>query len=205
MIAPLNHSRKPAYYFLIARAAPVVVVNNPAGLQMRTDRHCTHILEAAFLQVFTDPVGQTIADRDHPDIVSLIQNRFSAGVGPNVIAKAAVLFAHLPVAPGIVDHRLDLARRTDHALRIQDTLNICVVVESDLVIVEIVEALPEDFTLLQHQIPAQAALQAFQRQVLEHVSVVMYRDSPFGIMVDSVGLVHPGPSAVSHYDSSASS
>ena len=34
--------------------------------------------------------------------------------------------------------------------------------------------------------------------MLEHVPVVMHRIAPFGIVVYSVGLVHPSPSAIAH-------
>ncbi len=75
----------------VARAGLVVVVDNPGSLQMGADRHRTHILEAALLQVFADSVRQTGADWDRP-VVSLIQNRLASGVSPDVIGEAAMLF-----------------------------------------------------------------------------------------------------------------
>ena len=49
-----------------------MVIYDPAGLQVGVDRYRTHIFEAAPLQVFTDPVGKAIADRDRSDIMSLV-------------------------------------------------------------------------------------------------------------------------------------
>ena len=66
MIPPLLYGRIFAHDPLKARAVPVVVVDDPAGLQVRVDRHRAHILEAALLQVFADAVGQPVAHRDRP-------------------------------------------------------------------------------------------------------------------------------------------
>ena len=49
------------------------------------------------------------------------------------------------------------------------------------------------------KIPRQAALHTFEHQVLKHVPVIMDRNAPFSIMIDSVGLVHTSPYAISHY------
>ena len=95
---------------LKTRAVPVVVVDDPAGLQMGVDRDRAHILETALFQVFADPVGQTVADRDRTHVMSLIQDGFAVGIRPNIIAKAPIFLLYLPVAPGVVDHCLDLAR-----------------------------------------------------------------------------------------------
>ena len=95
---------------LITRAVPVVVVDDPAGLQVGVDRDRAYILEAAFFQVFADPVGQAVADRDRPDIMSLIQDGFPVGIRPDIIAKAPKFLPYLLIAPGIVDHSPDLAR-----------------------------------------------------------------------------------------------
>ena len=44
--------------------------------------------------------------------------------------------------------------------------------------------------LFQHQIPAEAALQIFQCQVLEHEPVVMHRHAPFGIVILPLSVIH---------------
>ena len=41
---------------LAARAVPVRVVDDPAGLQVRVDRDRADILESSLLQIFADPV-----------------------------------------------------------------------------------------------------------------------------------------------------
>ena len=199
MIPPLIHGWVLAHYPLIARAFLVVVVYNPAGLQMGVDRNCADILEAAFLQILTDLVGQTVTDRDRPCIMPLIEDCFTAGIRPDVVTETAILLPHFLITPCIIDYRMHFAGRADHAFRLQDTLHVCFVVSSDFVKIKIVKALPEDFPLFQHQIPGKAALQAFQRQMFEHMTVIMYRNSPFRIMINAVGLVHTGPGTVSHF------
>ena len=59
-----------------------------------------------------------------------------------------------------------------------------------------------DDPAFQHQIPAQAALEAFQSQMLEHMSVVMYRNAPLGIVIYLVGLIHSRPCAIAHHSTS---
>ena len=56
MIPPSVYGWIIAHDILITRAVLIVVVYDPAGLQMGVDRNRTHILEAALLQVFADPV-----------------------------------------------------------------------------------------------------------------------------------------------------
>ena len=132
-------------YLPEARAFLVVVVDDTAGLQVGVDRYRTHILEAALLHVFADSVGETVADRDRPDIMPLIQDRFATREAPDVIAEAAMLFAHLNIASGIVDHRLHLAQRADHTFRIQDAIHIIIIVSGNLVIVKIFNVACEFF------------------------------------------------------------
>ena len=78
---------------LVARAILFMVVDNPAGLQMGVYRHRTQILEAALLQFFADPVGETVADRDRPDIMALVQDRLANREAPDVIAEATVSYS----------------------------------------------------------------------------------------------------------------
>ena len=53
--------------------------------------------------------------------------------------------------------------------------HIGIIAEGNPVKIEVVKALSEDLALLQHQVPAQAAPQAFRCQMLEHVPVIMHR------------------------------
>ena len=133
---------------LITRAVLIVIVDDPACLQVRVYRHCSHVLETTLLQVFTDLIGQAVADRYQAIIVTLIKDSLTAGEAPDVIAETAELLPHLLIASGIVDHSLHLTRRPDHSLCVQDALYVCIVIGSDLVIIKVIEALPEDLTLL---------------------------------------------------------
>ena len=40
--------------------------------------------------------------------------------------------------------------------------------------------------------------EAFQRQMLKHLPVIMDRDSPFRIMINLIGLIHSSPGTVAH-------
>ena len=113
MIPTLIHGRELTHNPLIARAVLVMVVDDPAGLQMGVDRHCTHILEATLLQIFAYPLGQAVTDRDRASSMALVKDHLTIRVRPDEIAEAAVLLTHLLIAPGIVNHRLQLARRPD--------------------------------------------------------------------------------------------
>ncbi len=75
-----------------------------------------HLFIQMFLQVFADPVGKTIADRDQAIIVAGVQNRLTIRESPDVITEAAERLPHFPVSPGIVDYSLYLTWRADHTL-----------------------------------------------------------------------------------------
>ena len=128
MIPPFAHGRISIHDPVPTWAVFVMVIDDPARLQMGINRDRSDILEAALLQVFADLVRQAVADRDRPDVMPLIQNRLSFGITPDVITEAAKLLAHFPVTPGIVDYRPHLARRPDHSFRIQDTFHIRIVI-----------------------------------------------------------------------------
>ena len=72
MIPPFSYGGIRLIDLPIARTILVVVIDDPAGLQVGVYRYRSHILETALLQVFTDPVGETVADWDRSDIMSLV-------------------------------------------------------------------------------------------------------------------------------------
>ena len=86
-----------------------MVTDDAAGLKVGIDRDCSNILEAPFFKIFTDPVGKAVAHRDRPFLMALIENRFSSGISPDVIAEASELLPHFLIAPGVIDHCLYLA------------------------------------------------------------------------------------------------
>ena len=131
--------------------------------------------------------------------MALIQNCLIPRICPHVVAEASEFLPDLLITPCIVNHCLHLARRTDHALNIQNALHISIVIGRNFIVIKVVKALPEDFSLLKHQIPAKATLQTFQCQMLEHMPVIMHWNSPFSIMVCSVSLIHTGPGTVAHF------
>ena len=161
MIPAFVHGRVFRHDMLIAWAVFIVITDNPAGLQVGIDRDRTDIFEAALLQIFADPVRKPVAHRDRSCRMSLVEDCFTAGKAPHVIAEGAELLPDFPVTPGVVDHGLHLSLGADHAFRVQDALDIRFVISGDLIIIKVVKALPEYLPLLQHQIPGEAALQAF--------------------------------------------
>ena len=66
-----------------------MVIDDPAGLQMRINRHLTHILKAPLLQILADPLRQPITDGDLPTgfVMSVVKDRLVIGVCPNIIAE----------------------------------------------------------------------------------------------------------------------
>ena len=94
----------------IARTILVVVIDDATGLQMGIDRHSSHVLKPALLEVFTDPVGEAVADRDSAFVMSLVQNRFAAREAPDIITEAAVLLANTLIASSIIDHSQHFTR-----------------------------------------------------------------------------------------------
>ena len=62
---------------LVAGALVAVIVDDPARLQMRVDRYCTEVFEAAPFQFPADPVGETVAYRNIAFFMSVISNGFA--------------------------------------------------------------------------------------------------------------------------------
>lgn len=198
MVTALFYGRVHGVDLLIARAVLIMVVDDPAGLQVRVYRDRANILETTFFEILADPGGKPIADRDGTDIMTVVENGFAVGVCPDVVAKAAELFAYPLIAPGVIDHGKDLARGADHTLLSQNALDVGVGIACNLVVIEVIKTPTENLTLLQHQIPAEPTLQALQCQVFEHLAVVMDRNAPFGIMILPIFVIYVSPNAVAH-------
>lgn len=56
--------------------------------------------------------------------VAFVKNRFSVGVGPQIVTETAELMADSLIADRIVDDRAHLAFGFQHPLSVQDPLNI---------------------------------------------------------------------------------
>ena len=67
----------------ITRTGFVMVIDDPACLQMRIDRHGTDIPKAALFQIFADPIRQSIADRNR----ALTRSEERRVVKPHVLYK----------------------------------------------------------------------------------------------------------------------
>lgn len=185
---------------LIAGAISGMVVDDATGLQMGVDRNRTDKLKAPLFHIIADFVGQTVADGYHTLRMTVVQDGFPICVAPNIIAEAAKFLTDILIAAGVRNDRTNLALRFQHPFRIQNTLYIIFVVSGDLVIFKVLKALTEDFTLFHHQSPTQSALQTLQRQMLEHLAViVMHWDTPFPFVINSVGFAPAEyPSTMSH-------
>jgi hypothetical protein len=117
---------------------------------------------------------------------------------PEPVAEAAVFFPDPLETPGIIDHRLILPAGTDHTLRIHNAVNVRFGIIGNPVIIKAVKAFPEDLPFFQHQAPRKAALHGFHHQVFEHNPVIMDRNTPLGIMIDSHGFKGKTPVAGTH-------
>ena len=70
MIPALDYRRIPAVDPVIAGAVFIVVIDDPAGLQVGIDRDRADIFEAAFLQIPADLIRQAVADWDRSGVMS---------------------------------------------------------------------------------------------------------------------------------------
>ena len=87
MIPALYDRRMSAVDSVIAQAVLIMVIDDSAGLQVGVYRDRTDVFETALLQVPADLIRQTVADRDRSCVVSLIEDRFSIGKAPDIIAE----------------------------------------------------------------------------------------------------------------------
>ena len=70
VIPALYYRRIPAVDPVIAGAVFIVVIDDPAGLQVGIDRDRADIFEAAFLQIPADLIRQAVADWDRSGVMS---------------------------------------------------------------------------------------------------------------------------------------
>lgn len=103
---------------LAAQASGIVVVDDAAGLEVGVNSDTADILKTALLHIFADSFRQAVADRNRSLGMTLIENRFSAGEAPEVVAQASEFVAQFLTAAGIVDDSLYLPERADHTFGI---------------------------------------------------------------------------------------
>ena len=169
-----------------------------AGLQVRIDRDRAHILEPVFLQVAADPRGQAVRDRDARIRMPAVKNGLPLGEGPEVRGQRPELVPDLLRAAGIRNDRLDLPPGAKHVFRVQYALDVSLAQAGNAVNIKVIETFPEDLPLLQHEVPAQPALEALEREVLEHGPVVADRNAPLTVMIYFQPLVRVGPFTAAH-------
>jgi len=127
-----------------------------------------------------------------------VQDGFIIRVGPKVAGEGAEFLPYCQKADSIVDDCFNLAPGTDHALCIQNALNVIFVKFCDFPVIKIAEALPEDLPLLQHHIEIQPALHDFQQQVFKLLLIIVDRGSPFFLMIFLQKIILIAPAAICH-------
>ena len=180
---------------LITGALFCMVVNNPAGLQMRIHCYRAKVLKAISFELPGNLIRQTVADRNPSVLVPHVQNRFSVGMFPEPVAETAMLLPDPLKASGVIDYRFDFPAGTDHSIRVHDAVDIRFGIGSDTVVIEAVKAGMEDLPLLDHQTPGKTALHGFHHQMLEHAPVIMHRYTPLGVVVNLHGFKREAPIA----------
>lgn len=108
------------------------------------------------------------------------------GVGfeaPDIGGERAFFGDQFLRAPGVVDDRFDLAAVAHDACVGQQAGDVAVRVAGDAVEIEAMEGAAEVVALGEDGAPAQAGLEALQAQLFEQAPVVIYRKTPFGVVV----------------------
>ena len=118
VIFSFRHRRMAVDNDLAAQASGIVVVDDAAGLEVGVNSDTADILKTALLHIFADSFRQAVADRNRSLGMTLIENRFSAGEAPEVVAQASEFVAQFLTAAGIVDDSLYLPERADHTFGI---------------------------------------------------------------------------------------
>ena len=94
VIPALSYRRLSLVDLPIAGTVSVMVIDDAACLQMGINRNRSDVLEATPLHVFADAVRETVADRNRPHVMSLVQDGSVSGKAPDIVTEGAVFLAH---------------------------------------------------------------------------------------------------------------
>src|SRR5690348_3202728 len=114
---------------------------------------------------------------------------------PKKLRKARAFVHDLQIGFSAFDRALDLRPVTDDADIVHQRMDFLGVVARDLFRPEIVEGTAEIVALAQDGDPGQAGLEAIEDQLLIKRAVVVFRHTPFGVVVCDVDRVLPRPGA----------
>ena len=90
---------------------------------MGIDHYAADVLQAAFLPISANLVGQFIGRRDIAQLMPLVQKRFPFRPAPEVVRERAKLFSDLPDAAGVPNDSFNLPARADHVGSVHDALD----------------------------------------------------------------------------------
>ena len=101
-----------------------MIIDDPARLKVRIDRDRAHIAKASLLEILTDTRRKRIAHGNSSPFMACITQHLPIGIFPEILAKGAELLANPSEALRIMNDGTNLAPGTNHALRMEQALNV---------------------------------------------------------------------------------
>lgn len=179
------------------KALHEVVVDNTAGLEKCVANCGSDEGEAIFLQRLADAVGQRRGRRDLAELLPAALNDLSFREGPNERIERAVRLLQFQKCLRVVNCGSDFHSISYDGWIANCSLDFSLGHLRNFVRDEIVEHTPEGLSLVQHRPPREPGLKGVQHYEFKPLSVIVYRLTPFIIMVakhQSV-IVHPAAPA----------
>lgn len=196
MVTALVHAGKAFGDEGVAQALLGMIADDAAGLQMRVDVHWSHIREAPGLEVVRDALRKAVPRREPALLVALVEDGLAIGPAPEIRAERAELCAETLRCDRVADDGANLARRAQHVGSLEDACHVPLVHRGDGIDVEVRKAHADSGPFQKDGVPREAALEALEREVLEHLPIVVHGNAPFAVMVAAILLAGETPAPV---------
>src|SRR5688572_4752896 len=172
-----------------------VIVHQPRRLHEGVADSRADKTEAALLEILAHRIGFRRGRRHLLHRAPTITLRFSSDKTPDVAVEAAELALHRQKSLRVGDGRRDLeAVAHDAGIFHQRGALLCPEAR-DLTGIETGKGAAVAFPLLQYSVPGQAGLRPFEDQELEPDAVIVYRASPFAVVIGHLESVAFAPGA----------
>ena len=117
---------------------------------------------------------------------------------PDIGAERSPFFSDLLKTAGIMYNSLNFSSGADHSFRVHNPLGILFFIFCYFFKIKSLKTFPEDFPLLYHHVPVEAALHDFHHQKFKLFLIIMKRDSPLFIMITDHFIITCTPWASVH-------
>src|SRR5271156_2614177 len=155
-----------------------MIIDHANGLHERVTNSGPHEAKAARLQILAQRIRFRRARRDILRSLPIIFLRAPAHELPNVTVERSELPLQSKKCQSVRNRRRDLQTVAHNSSVTQKRAHFTLVVPRDFLRIECVECAPIILALVEHDLPAQSRLRAFEYQKLKEHTIVVNRFTP---------------------------